>query len=230
MVVAHTLVWAAHAGSTPTASPAAQQRPRLGAPLQDRDGHANRPKTPPKRSRGAAYSSTTGWDATARATTRSLAPMPSDHCSARAQTTSTFSSHRPPPRLRQIAHLRAWLSTSRDLSTGQSHREREPWEACTRADVGYPGRGSYHFQFKCHERVRQMNVERLRRITHSRRGKLIGRQRRQDRPRVGRPVQRQTMTSAKFLQQRPRVALANHHAGSSRLHKVTNLTNPKRFT
>ncbi len=91
---------------------------------------------PPRTSSGAAYSTSTGSGATARAVTASQASRPAAHVSARAGTTSTLFSPMAAATRSMNAHLRPLLSISDTRAPRQGRGEDQPGDPGPRAEVG----------------------------------------------------------------------------------------------
>ena len=120
---------------------------------------------PPIASSGAAYSHSTASGASARATTRSWAPSPRRHSSARACTTRGVA--RSPAALHsrsRNSHLRAALSTSATPASGSAHREHDAREIRRRSRGRRPrARAATQSSAERAERVRHVDVDRRRR-------------------------------------------------------------------
>ena len=130
------------ARSCPSASAAA--RPSASSAVSKRPFQAT--SAPPGASSGAAYSTTTGSAARARATTRSCAPRPSSHASARALTTSTLAS---PSSARRPGEERALAPHALDQGharLGQRDRQRQAREPAAGAEIGDPAGGAHRGQ------------------------------------------------------------------------------------
>ena len=112
---------------------------------------------PPARSSGAAYSSTTGCGASARAMTTSFAPSPSGHSSARAQTTLAFSISAAAVSAAQELALAPLALDQPDARIRERDGERQARESRARRP-GPPDRGASRtdVDLEADQRVRQM--------------------------------------------------------------------------
>ena len=132
---------------------------------------------PPRRSSGAAYSSTTGCGATARASTTSCAPIPSGHSSARAHTTSAFSIPRRRATRSMNAHLRAWLSTSLTWLCGSAIASGKPGNPAPAPISAIRPAPAQLLEFERHKRIGEVHVDSELWLAHGRGRKLVGSQR-----------------------------------------------------
>ena len=116
--------------------------------------------TPSTRSRGAAYSSTTAWGASARAVAASCCSRPSGHCSARAHTTSALASPAAPTSASRKAHLRRWLSSSRTLQPGSATASTAPGRPAPEPRSTSSPAARSSSSSRRHQRVGQVYVDR----------------------------------------------------------------------
>ena len=130
---------------------------------------------PPSRRRGAAYSRSTGSDASARAVTTSCSPSPAAQASARDATITTLSRPVPRPPVRGTRPSSGRSRPARRAHAGKRNREDQPREPCTRPEIGDRSRLTKLGDLQAGKRVGDVDVHGARRFPDGRQRHRLGR-------------------------------------------------------